>query len=184
MAYKALIDMTGVRQGRLVGLAFAHRSRSGHAHWLFACDCGAEVVANGANVRSGNTTSCGCAHREISAARLLVHGRRAAKRHDATYRAWQAMNADCTNPDSSGYERCGGRGVSVCAAWRTDFQRFLDDMGERPRRAILSRADVGADFTPANCVWAPVRSRGARALAGWRTRATSGDQGRHASPAA
>ncbi len=98
MSYKVLIDMTGVRCGRLIGLACSHRSPSGHAHWLFACDCWAEVVVNGANVRVGDTTSCGCTHREISSARLLVHGRRAAARHDPTYRTWQTMNADCTNP--------------------------------------------------------------------------------------
>ena len=174
MSYRILIDMTGVRQGRLVGLAFSHRSRSGHAHWLFACDCGTEVVVNGSAVRAGNTTSCGCAHREISAARLLVHGRRASKRHDATYRAWQAMNADCKNPNASGYDRCGARGVGVWAAWRGDFQQFLQDLGERPDNAILARADDGADFMPTNCFWAQARSRKARAASGWLRRSGSG----------
>jgi hypothetical protein len=167
---KLRIDMTGVRAGRLVGVAFSHKSRSGHAHWLFACDCGAETVADGASVRSGNTTSCGCLHREISAARLTVHGRRAGKRHDATYRAWQVMNDHCANPASSGWKRCGGRGVQVCRAWRTDFERFLADMGERPVGAILTRTDPRADFAPGACRWAPLRSRSERALAAIRDR--------------
>ena len=175
MSYKILIDMAGDRHGRLVGLAYSHRSRSGHAHWLFACDCGAQVVVNGANVRAGNTTSCGCAHREISAARLLVHGRRAARRHDATYRAWQTMNADCTNPEASGYDRCGRRGVRVCPVWRGDFPRFLEDLGERPNGTVLCRSDESADFAPANCMWAPARSREARAAAGWSRRMRSGE---------
>lgn len=33
-------------------------------HYLVHCDCGAEKVVGGANMRSGNTKSCGCLHRE------------------------------------------------------------------------------------------------------------------------
>ncbi len=167
MGYKQRIEMAGVRYGRLVGVALSHRSASGHAHWVFRCDCGDEVVSNGANVRSGNTTSCGCVHREISAARLLVHGHRAAKRHDATYRAWQAMNDGCSNPSSPGFTRCGAVGVGVCPEWRVDFQQFLADMGERPAATVLDRRDGGRGFEPANCSWEPRRSRAERAAQGW-----------------
>ena len=172
MAYKLRIDMTGVRYGRLVGTAYSHRSRSGHSHWLFACDCGGRLIANGANVRAGNTTSCGCAHREISAARLHVHGRRTAKRHDATYRAWQAMNDSCSNPASPKYDRCGARGVAVCAAWKSDFTAFVADMGERPHNAILSREDEDGDFSRSNCAWILARRREDRAIDGWKARRT------------
>lgn len=87
MGRRVLIDMTGVRHGRLLGIPYAHRGPSGHAHWRFLCDCGTMVTLDGSRVRSGNTTSSGCRHRELSAARLLVHGHRAAKRHDGTFRA-------------------------------------------------------------------------------------------------
>ena len=163
MAYKQLIDMTGVRCGRLLGLGFDHRSASGHAYWRFACDCGDETVANGTSVRRGDTTSCGCLHREVSAARLTTHGRRASKRHDATYRAWQLINDYCANPASPGWRRHGARGVRVGATWRGDFPRFLADMGERPTGTHLVRIDARGHFERGNCRWATLRSRAERA---------------------
>lgn len=66
----AIIDMTGQRYGRLVAIKQAPKPdhiKSRVAFWLFKCDCGNEVVLNGSNVRSGNTTSCGCLHSEITA---------------------------------------------------------------------------------------------------------------------
>lgn len=177
MARKLRIDMTGQRYGRLVALSFSHRGNSGHAHWLFACDCGERVVAAGGNVRAGNTTSCGCLHREVSAARLTTHGRRAGRRHDATYRAWQLMIDARLNPAGSGYAACGGRGIALPARWRSDFTTFLADMGERPRGTILRRIDETGDFTPANCRWAACPSRPDRAAAGWERRRARAEAG-------
>lgn len=165
MARKIRIDMRGLRFGRLVGLDFSH-SLGGHAHWRFACDCGAETVTSGKAVRTGKTQSCGCLHREICAERLLTHGRRAKKRHDPTYRAWQEINTLCTNPAAPRYRDFGARGIRVCAAWAGDFEAFLADMGERPAGRVLARIDQDAPFEPGNCRWMPVRSRSSRALDG------------------
>lgn len=162
--------MTGLRYGRLVGIGFSHRDRSGHAHWLFLCDCGGEVVSGGSSVRAGNALSCGCLHREISAARLTTHGRRAAKRYDPTYRAWQAMNDACANPASPRYDRIGALGIGVAEAWRESFAAFLEDMGERPENTVLDRNATDTDFGSGNCRWAPVRSRSRRAREGWNPR--------------
>lgn len=151
---KIRIDMTGLRYGRLVGVCFAHKSRSGHAHWLFLCDCGKEVVACGSNVRAGSTASCGCLHREISAARLTDHGHRARKRHDATYRAWQRMTME-------------QEASAISSAWSGDYARFLADMGERPADMMLARIDDAKPFGPSNCRWLTVATRSARATTGW-----------------
>lgn len=167
MGRRVRIDMTGERYGRLVAIDWDHRDSSGHAHWRFACDCGGETVAHGGNVRAGRTTSCGCVHREMSAARLTVHGARASRRHPATYRAWQQMNAE-ERTDRRG---CAGASDSVVpASWRADYTVFLADMGERPAGTKLVRADAARGFSADNCRWAPVADRGARAGMGWRGR--------------
>ncbi|WP_174296308.1 hypothetical protein [Sphingomonas bacterium] len=163
MGRKIRIEMGGLRYGRLVGIEFSH-SVGGHAHWRFACDCGNETVAGGTAVRSGTTASCGCLHREISAARLLKHGHRAAKRHEPTYRAWQEINTICSNPGSARYRDFGARGIRVCPAWKTDFETFLADMGERPPLHVLVRLDLARDFEAANCRWTTVRDRSQRAI--------------------
>lgn len=167
---KVRIDMTGLRYARLLGVDFSHTDRHGHCHWLFACDCGTMIVAHGGNVRSGGTTSCGCRHREISAARLRTHGDRADKRHAPTYRAWQAMKSMCSNPKVSGYPHCGGRGIAVAARWRDDFPAFLADMGERPVGMTLRRDETQRDFGPNTCHWAVVATRAERAAQSWRHR--------------
>lgn len=171
VARRERIEMAGERFGRLVGIAF-HETRHGKAHWLFACDCGETTVANGVSVRSGKTSSCGCLHREVSAARLTVHGHRARKRHPATYRAWQQINTYCTHPGSPRFRDFGALGVAVHPAWARDYEAFLADMGERPADAVLERLDERGDFTPANCRWAKVRSRSRRAIEARRPRLT------------
>lgn len=163
MTKKVRVDMTGLRFGRLVGVAFDHRSASGHAHWLFRCDCGREVVAKGGNVRSGGTASCGCLHREVCAARLTRHGHRADRRHEPTYRAWQAMRPAAA--------------TAICPRWRDDFADFLADMGERPAGTKLVRRDADAPFCASNCRWAAVDDRAARAVHGWARRRGMMEQG-------
>lgn len=56
---KQRIDLTGQRFNRLTVLRFDHTGRNG-SYWLCRCDCGAEKVLPGFNLRSGGVTSCGC----------------------------------------------------------------------------------------------------------------------------
>jgi hypothetical protein len=54
-----LVDLTGQRFGRLMVVEFAGRQRRG-ALWRCRCDCGAESVVLGCNLKGGKTRSCGC----------------------------------------------------------------------------------------------------------------------------
>nr|DAP96422.1 MAG TPA: Acetone carboxylase alpha subunit [Caudoviricetes sp.] len=56
------MDLTGQRFGRLTAIEYlpSSGSRNG-ARWRCRCDCGREIVAASANLKSGHTTSCGCA---------------------------------------------------------------------------------------------------------------------------
>jgi hypothetical protein len=55
-------DETGKRHGKLTVLRF-DEMRKGQPYWTCQCDCGREVSVRGANLRSGNTKSCGCSRR-------------------------------------------------------------------------------------------------------------------------
>ena len=169
MGRKVRIDMAGLRYGRLVAIECAHRDASGHVHWRFRCDCGEETVAHGGNVRAGRTTSCGCYHRETSAARLTVHGARGGRRHGPTYRAWQQMNDACARV-AVGAPDIGGSAMPVATDWCGDYAAFVRDLGERPAGTGLARIDEAEGFAPHNCRWMPIEDRSERAAAGWRKR--------------
>jgi hypothetical protein len=56
------VDETGKRFGSLLVLTRAP-AKSGGARWHCKCLCGAATTARGDNLRSGRTTTCGCAGR-------------------------------------------------------------------------------------------------------------------------
>jgi hypothetical protein len=71
-----------------------------------------------------------------------------------TYNAWGHMIARCTNPNTQGYERWGGRGIKVCDEWR-DFRQFYADMGDMPKGMSLDRyPNNDGNYEPGNCRWA------------------------------
>lgn len=57
-----LIDLTGKKFGRLTPLEHTHIN--GVSAWKCRCDCGNIIVVRSGNLKSGNTTSCGCSKRE------------------------------------------------------------------------------------------------------------------------
>lgn len=66
MAEKRLIDLTGVRIGRLTVEKYM-----GNQKWLCQCDCGEKTIVNGSNLRGGHTQSCGCYQREMTSQRSI-----------------------------------------------------------------------------------------------------------------
>lgn len=126
------IDLTGQRFGRLVVGGHSER-RSGRVMWACLCDCGEKMVAQQNNLRSGNTTSCGCAHRR--------HGHSIPGNHSPTYNSWQNMISRVDGQrGAETTKNYSGRGIGICGRWRA-FDLFLKDMGARPDGTTLDRID-------------------------------------------
>lgn len=58
---------TGDAYGRLTAVRESGEYDGRHPLWVFACECGGEVVARPANVRNGTVASCGCLRQESGA---------------------------------------------------------------------------------------------------------------------
>lgn len=71
-------------------------------------------------------------------------------------RAWLAARARCTNPQHPGYPQYGGRGITMCTEWLSDFAAFFSYIGPRPSNAYsLDRfPDPCGPYAPGNVRWA------------------------------
>lgn len=71
------------------------------------------------------------------------------------YALWGSMIQRCCNPKHKKFHNYGGRGISVCQAWRESYPAFLAYMGRRPSpHHSLDRIDNEGDYEPRNVCWA------------------------------
>lgn len=149
-----MIDMTGRVYGRLT-IIERDASVSDSASWKCVCSCGTVVTVWGSSLRKGFTQSCGCLHKERTAEATTTHGHTSGGIWTPTYRSWASMIMRCFDPRQKSYADYGGRGITVCERWRSSFENFLADMGERPKGKTLDRfPNNDGNYEPGNCRWA------------------------------
>lgn len=144
----------------VVGVGEPRKTKEGWriATSLCYCVCGNRLTVLDSSLKSEKTFSCGCLLREITAARSLKHGFARRGRQASTYRIWKGMKQRCENPNNPDFHLYGGRGIRICKRWKL-FEKFYDDMGDKPVGCSLDRIDCNGGYKPSNCRWADPKTQ-------------------------
>lgn len=156
------IDMTGMVFGRLTVIERDATISHGEARWLCICGCGKYISTKGSRLRSGECKSCGCYKGEIGRQALSTHG----KSRTRLWSVWCSMKDRCYNPKNKSYARYGGRGITICDIWRSDFQSFYDwamssgyDEHAAYKQCTIDRIDNEKGYFPDNCRWVDAKTQ-------------------------
>ncbi len=110
------------------------------------CDCGVVVTPQRGALKNGRAKSCGCLRAEQNRTVNLTHG----KSKTVEYKIFTGIKDRCRNVNNPHFKNYGGRGI--CLLYE-NFDKFIRDVGARPRGAWIERLDNEKSYGPGNCAW-------------------------------
>ena len=149
---RQFIDLQNKIIGRLFVVKNVGKDKHGGYVWECKCECGVIKNIKSKSLTSG-TKSCGCLQREaVSFNNKIVFSKHKLNNHPI-YSLWSNMKTRCNNPKGSCYENYGGRGISICDEWNSDFLSFYNWAINNGWSSGLKidRIDNNGNYEPNNC---------------------------------
>lgn len=149
------VDLTGKKFARLTVIERVENSKSGVPRWKCICECGNECIVYASHLKNGNTKSCGCLQKELSAIRCKEQKKTHGKSNTRIYKIWRHMKDRCYNPKNKDYKLYGAEGKTICDEWINSFQNFYDwSMSHGYQEQLeIDRIDWRKGYYPDNCRW-------------------------------
>jgi hypothetical protein len=140
----AYIDITGKVYNGIEVISAMSRT-----HYNCKCHCGNAFITKGANLKSGNTRSCGCGKATACKQNFFKHG---LSKHPLRS-IWSNMKARCHNNKNNCYNNYGGRGIHVCSDWLNNSKCFIEWALSNGWRFGLEidRKNNNDGYSPDNC---------------------------------
>lgn len=154
-----LIDLQHQTFGRLTALKRVESTtKNQEARWQCICECGNFKDVTSSKLRNRIISSCGCLAKE----NMQKVGRSCRKyfeypSHTSIYYIWRNMKSRCLNPLCDGYERYGGRGITIHQPWIDDYEefaRYVTNLPNENNYHSIDRIDNNANYQPGNLRWA------------------------------
>lgn len=121
-------------------------------YYLCKCKCGNTSKVRAHDLLNNKSKSC-------RSCQLSISKKTHQQVNTPEYTSWSKMLSRCYNDKDKDYDNYGGRGITVCDAWRDSFEAFYITMGPAPKKYTIDREDYNGNYEPSNCRWADITTQ-------------------------
>lgn len=147
-----MLDLNGSRFGSWTATN-EMKSINGRKHRICKCDCGKVGYILTSNLTSGKSN--GCVDCGIKKGSTVDGDSQPDSELYSLYISYRCMIGRCYVKSTNGYDRYGGKGISVCDEWKSDYRKFkqwaLSNGWENG--LVVDRIDSNKNYSEDNCRW-------------------------------